>query len=509
MIKKISKTRISHRIATGYALALGIAMLGTSLGLVIGNYYQNQARREQILASQEARVLNDLQTAFLELRSQDEQLTRLAQTPQAYSYQYPSFQARLDKSQILLSKFESYVEKSYTEQQNQTEDLVRFIEANRDVASRYLEIIDRLLAQIAPLTVEGATGTVNETVLNQFANIQNSVQLEAFSENLTELIILAHQRQRAAETQLNQAENLRLGIILISMVLSVVIAVLLAIYTSRAITRPIRSAVTEFASFSQQLSSTTEEQERMAEQQAETVQQTTVTMDEMGASSHQSAEQAELAATTAHDTLNLSEKGNKVASETLDGMMELKEKVEAIANKILQLNQQTDEINSITNLVSEIANQTNMLALNASVEAARAGEQGKGFSVIATEIRKLADISRESTKKINTLLENITTEIQSTVTVTQAGTETVKVGIQLAKDTSHIFSTVSDSVENIATNNQQILLTAKQQLTAVQQVVEAMNSINSGASQTAQGISQTNISSEKLNEAAQNLQVLV
>ncbi|MDX2096729.1 MAG: methyl-accepting chemotaxis protein [Leptolyngbyaceae cyanobacterium bins.59] len=266
-------------------------------------------------------------------------------------------------------------------------------------------------------------------------------------------------------------------------------AVLIALLISSGISRMIKQAVNDISTSSTEIAVTVEEHERTATQQAAAVSQTTTTMDELGASSRQSAEQAEAAATGAKQVLALMDSGNQMSGSSL------REKVGQIAEQILRLSEQTSQIGTISTLVSDLANQTNMLALNAAVEAVRAGEHGKGFGVVAAEIRKLADQSKKSAERINTLVMDIQNATNSTVMVTDEGTKTVE--------------NIVTAVNNIALNSQQISLTAKQQAIAIQQVVDAMNAINQGASQTAAGISQTKVGTQKLNEAAQNLKSVV
>jgi len=204
-------------------------------------------------------------------------------------------------------------------------------------------------------------------------------------------------------------------------------------------------------------------------------------------------------------------------------MSELREKTAVIATQIMRLSEQTTQIGSITGVVADLANQTNMLALNASVEAVRAGEHGKGFGVVANEVRRLADQSKKSAGKINGIISEIQNAINSTVIATDEGTRTVKEGIKLSQDTSQAFKEVTQSINDIILNNQemtlaaingivlknqQISLSAMQQALAVQQVVEAMNIINSGAKETASGINQTKVGTQLLNDAAQNLKAL-
>lgn len=260
--------------------------------------------------------------------------------------------------------------------------------------------------------------------------------------------------------------------------------------------------INTLASSSSQISATIEQQERIASQQAASVNETTTTMDELEASCRQAAEQAKAAVTAAQQALGLTQGGTQAVEETLEGMFTLEKKVGAIAEQILYLSEQAEQIGSISQLVSDLANKTNMLAFNSSVEAVRAGEHGKGFAVVANEIRKLADQSEKSAEKIGELVSEIQNAINSTVMVTDEGTKTVAAGVQVAQKTNQAFAGVADSVNKVVLNNQQISLNLKQQVDAMQQIVEAMETINKGAKETASGISQTKSGTDRLNDAA-------
>jgi methyl-accepting chemotaxis protein len=216
----------------------------------------------------------------------------------------------------------------------------------------------------------------------------------------------------------------------------------------------------------QEVEGRTKELQRSLEQQSVSVQQTTATMDELGASSRMSAEQAEAAAVGTQQVLTLVD-GHE---QSLKRDSSLREKVGQIAEELQSLSAQTHQIGNISKLVSELANQTNMLALNAAVEAVRAGEQGKGFGVVASEIRKLADQSKQFAEQINTLVLEIQKATNSTVKVTDEGRKTME--------------SVVVAVNNIAINSEQISLNAKQQAIAIQEVVKAMNALNQDAAQT-------------------------
>ena len=158
-------------------------------------------------------------------------------------------------------------------------------------------------------------------------------------------------------------------------------------------------------------------------------------------------------------------------------MTKLKETVNAIAYNISHLSNNTERIATIVGLVRDFADETNMLALNATVEALRAGEQGKGFSVVAAEIRKLADQSRQSAENIDALILDIQGAISSTTRAVKEGTKTVESGVHIAQETAATFNGVRDAINEVALGSQQISLSNQQQATAIQKVVDTIEAI--------------------------------
>jgi methyl-accepting chemotaxis protein len=338
-------------------------------------------------------------------------------------------------------------------------------------------------------------------------------QKNAFFDSLEQAILailelnerLAAESKRDAEQTVKQTTSWSL----VTTILGPLVAISLGTLLSQSLSKPISRTVNAIASTAAEMAATVEQYERVTAQQAAAVNETTATMDELEASFRQSAEQAEVSATKAHQALTLTEEGSSAVRHTSEGMSSLQSKVEAIAEQILRLSEQTSQIGNITNLVSELANQTNLLALNAAVEAARAGEHGKGFAVVAAEIRKLADQSKKSAERINTLVLDIQNATNATVMATEEGTKTVEVGTRLTHKTAEVFAGLAESITNVSESAQQTLLNVKQQVAAVRQVVEAMDSINNGSKETASGIMQTRIGVQQLKDAAQSLQIIV
>ena len=288
---------------------------------------------------------------------------------------------------------------------------------------------------------------------------------------------------------------------------------LVAIVGIFIVTQRVGSTLTSFtdniAVSSSQIAASIDEQEKTISEQASSVNETTTTVEELGATTRQTAQQANVSTEGARQALELSETGKESVNRTMKGIGTLQKQVNAIANQIMLLSEQTGQIATISDLVGSVAKQTNMLALNAAVEAARAGEQGKGFTVVAGEIRKLADQTKKSADKINILVGDIQASINSTVTVTDEGSKKAEEEIKLAEDTVTVFQKITDAVNNVFLNTQQISMSSKQQAVAVQQVISAMNAINLGAKENAAGINQVKTATNSLSSNAVELKAQV
>jgi methyl-accepting chemotaxis protein len=283
----------------------------------------------------------------------------------------------------------------------------------------------------------------------------------------------------------------------------------LSLFLGNRITKFIAKLADSIVSSSGAIVDTVEMQEVTVNMQANSAIDTSTTVNELGAISFQSAAQAEASANGARQALSLAEDGTRSVQQTLQGMSGLREKVDAIATQIVNLSEQTGQITVVSDLVADLASQTNMLALNAAVEAARAGEQGKGFSVVADEIRKLADQSKKSADKINLLASDIQAAINRTVMVTDEGTKTVNEGIDLARSTADTFAGVTDAVNNVFLNSQQISTSAKQQAVSIQQVLTSMTNISQGSQESAIGMHQVKMTTRELTQVADELKAAV
>jgi hypothetical protein len=287
------------------------------------------------------------------------------------------------------------------------------------------------------------------------------------------------------------------------------LTVALSLFFADRITRYIQKAIATITASANEITDTVQNQEIAVNQQANSAIETNDSINILEAISTETATQADASSDGAKQALSLAEEGTQAVQKTIGEMSELRDRVDEIAQQIVNLGEQTGQITTVSDLVSDLAKQTNMLALKAAVEAARAGEQGKGFGVVAGEIRKLADESKKSAQKINNLATDIQTAINRTVMVTDRGTKTATAGIQLAENTATTFVGVTNAVNNVFVNSQQISSSTKRQSTAIQQVLGAMNNISQSSQESAIGMHKVKTSTFELNQIADELQASV
>ncbi|MBU1571311.1 MAG: chemotaxis protein [Proteobacteria bacterium] len=314
-------------------------------------------------------------------------------------------------------------------------------------------------------------------------------------------------------TEENTSQSLQLEQdrkMIVSTALSVLIIIFgFILFIGWNVTKTLTETINAVSSTYTEISVTVSQHERTAAQQASMVNETTTTMDELGASSKQTFDQASIASDVGQRALKLTEEGNVIVRQSIDGINDLGDKIGTVADQIVKLGEQTAQIGNIANIVKDLSAEINMLALNAAVEAARAGEHGRGFAVVAGEVRKLANESKKLAEQTNAIISDIQKATNATVIKTEEGTRVVEEVSGYARSVEELFSSLSEAANTVYENTQQVSMTAKQQSTAIGQVIEAMNALNMGARETSAGISQTKAGIEQLNSVNQNLMKMV
>jgi len=253
---------------------------------------------------------------------------------------------------------------------------------------------------------------------------------------------------------------------------------------------------------STEILSATEQQASGAAEQAASISQTTATMEELAATYRQIAENANQVVKMAETSLGNAESGQQAVMNTLDSMESIKSRSQASAAKILQLGERSQQIGQVLSIINSIADQTKILALNAAIEAARAGEAGKGFSVVAVEIRKLAESVVDSTGEIETIMTEIQGAANDLVIATEQELKQVESGVEMAHTTGDNFDQILETIEQTTIAAKEISAATQQQRSATEQVVKAMHEVASVAQQTASASRQVAGAAEQLSGIA-------
>lgn len=264
-------------------------------------------------------------------------------------------------------------------------------------------------------------------------------------------------------------------------------------------------ALGELETSTQEILNATQRQSRMGNEQDAVVNETTATVNEVRATVTETAERAQSVAETAQLSVDISRNGLEAVQETVEGMEVIRRRVEDIADNILVLSEQTQQIGEIIATVNNLADQSRMLALNASVEAARAGEEGKGFAVVAMEVRNLADQNRDATVQVREILGEIQRATNRAVMVTEEGSKGVDSGQQQVNKAGEAIEELSRAIEEAALAAIQIAASTRQQTIGVDQLTDAMRSIKHATAETVGGTIQVQSSVNRLREVAEQV----
>lgn len=261
--------------------------------------------------------------------------------------------------------------------------------------------------------------------------------------------------------------------IISSVVVISLIGIVMNLLINREVIKPIKVAMSK-------ISNSADSQDKITSQQASSVHEVTTTVEQLNASSKQVNAKAESLANQSKEALSVAHAGQQAIDESISEMNSIKKKVSEIAEDVLNLSENTNQIGAIINVVGDIANKTDMLAVNAAIEAAKAADHGKGFAVVASEVRSLADQSKKAAEKIEELILEIQNSVNSTVMTTEEGGKRVDTGV------NHILeagSTINNAIETISATADaanEIAIASRQESLANNQVAEAMSQINKG-----------------------------
>ncbi|MEV6495527.1 methyl-accepting chemotaxis protein, partial [Actinoplanes sp. NPDC051633] len=324
---------------------------------------------------------------------------------------------------------------------------------------------------------------------------------EKLEKSIATLIERVRADVETARRSSSRSASVAIVVIVVLGLLAMASGTLIAVRLSRDLRREVGTAVGHIQSSSAQLEAAAAQQESGGRDQASAMNEITTTISELLITSRQIADNAKRVSQIAEDTATAAEAGDSTIDQTRQSIQAIRTQVDLIVQHMLSLGEKSQQIGVVVDLVSELAEQTNILAINATIEASGAGEWGRRFAVVAEEIRKLADRTAGSAKEIRALIDDVRGAVNTTVMATEIGAKSVDAGSRQFDDATSSFRRIAQLVATTNDATREIELSTKQQTTAVEQV-------NVAASDTARVTRETEASATQTKQTASHLSSL-
>ncbi len=277
----------------------------------------------------------------------------------------------------------------------------------------------------------------------------------------------------------------------------------------RDVNRELRDAVNVLGASATEILAATAQVASGAVETATAVTETTTTVEEVKQTSQVSSQKAKYVAETAQRAAHVSQAGKKAVDDTIEGMSRIREQMESIAGSVMRLSEQSQAIGGLIATVNDLAEQSNLLAVNAAIEAAKAGEQGKGFAVVAQEVRNLAEQSKHATAQVRTILNDIQKATSAAVMAAEQGSKAVGAGVKQSTEAGESIRILAESIAEAAQAAAQIAASSQQQLVGTDQVALAMENIKQASTQNVASTKQTEAAAQNMHELGQKLKEIV
>lgn len=351
----------------------------------------------------------------------------------------------------------------------------------------------------------GATGAGIEVSVGE----QLSDSRQALTDDIGEFLTVQQEHTDARLAAVEQQLGWALWLIWLVGLGAVALAVAVARWVTRGVSGRVGALAESIGTAVDDLLATTSQQVAGANEQASAVQQTVATTDQLTQSAEEASRRASEVAEKAQRSAEIAEDGRAAVASAVEGMAAVHEQAETTSAGILALADRAQAISTITDTVRDLADQTNVLALNASIEAARAGDEGRGFAVVAAEVRSLAEESQSATAKVASILAEIEQATDEAVLSTEQVTRRVAEGRERIEVAGSTIDELAGTIEKAAVAVNQIAAAAGQQAGATAQIGQAMRDVNTVVEQGLSGARQSEETARNLTEVAADLRALV
>ncbi|HEY7986660.1 MAG TPA: CHASE3 domain-containing protein [Methylophilaceae bacterium] len=310
-------------------------------------------------------------------------------------------------------------------------------------------------------------------------------------------------------SQLAARSQTTLAIVKYGIPLAFVLLAIIGLLITRTISKQLQEGIALLSASSSEILATTTQVASGAAETATAVSETTATVEEVKQTAQMASQKAKGVMENAQSVAQVSQNGRKSVEDAVQGMHRIQEQMESIAESIVQLSEQSQAIGEIIATVNDLAEQSNMLAVNAALEATKAGEQGKGFIVVAQEVKGLAEQSKQATAQVRTILGDIQRATGTAVLATEQGSKAVEAGVRQSTETGEAIRQLAESIAEAAQSATQIAVSSQQQMVGMDQIALAMENIKQASIQNVAGTRQAESAAQGLHELGQRLGLLI
>ena len=352
------------------------------------------------------------------------------------------------------------------------------------------------------------SGATQDVVARAFEANQATKRAELDAE-IDAFTALADRELRTARQDATDTATTASILVMAMGVAAALLATVLAVLLGRALNRQIGTVVGQVQTSSAELEAVATQQATGAKEEATAMSEITTTINELLATSRQIADGAQRVARIADDTAGAARVGENTIEQANESIAAIRGQVDLIVRHMLELGAKSQQIGAVLDIVSELAEQTNILAINATIEATSAGESGRRFAVVADEIRKLADRVSGSAKEIRGLIDDVRGAVNTTVMATETGSKAADAGMRQFGDVAATFDQITGLVTTTTEAAREIELSTKQQSTAVEQVNVAVVDVAQATRATEASSTQTQQTAAQLAGLSLDLMRLV
>lgn len=328
-------------------------------------------------------------------------------------------------------------------------------------------------------------------------------------EGLAEVVRLEESAIATESAEADAAQDRALALLWLVVAATLVAGIVLATWVTRRVASRLSDLARRVDAAAREILAGVSQQVSGATQQAAAVQETVATVDELVQTAEQAVERAQGVADRAQQSVEVADEGGRAVEDSRNGMTEIRSQVESITSSILELTQRAQSIGEVVDTVEQIAAETHLLALNAAIEAARAGEHGRGFSVVAGEVKNLADQSKTATSQVSRILNEIENGTGAAVIATEEGTKSTEAGAELVARAGETITQLAETIAAAALAAEQIAASSRQQAAATVQISEAMRNVDTVMEQNVASAHQAKATAQELTGAADEMKRLV